>query len=344
MSIPKTYSPKESENKWYKYWLEKKFFRSVPDEREPYTIVIPPPNVTGVLHMGHMLNNTIQDVLIRRARMQGKNACWVPGTDHASIATEAKVVALLKEKGIEKKDVSREEFMRHAYEWKDKYGGIILKQLEKLGASCDWDRTRFTMEDDLSEAVIDTFIHLYRKGWIYRGIRMVNWDPKGKTAVSDEEVIRKEVNQKLYYIRYQVSGVGSEVSGIRSEVSGTGSQTSDLRPPASDYIVIATTRPETIMADSAICINPNDSRYKHLKGQKVIIPLINREIPVIEDDYVDMEFGTGCLKVTPAHDLNDYELGIRHNLPVIDILDDDGSLNAKAQILVGEDRLQPGRR
>ena len=324
MSIPKTYNPKESEDKWYKYWLEKKFFRSVPDEREPYTIVIPPPNVTGVLHMGHMLNNTIQDVLIRRARMQGKNACWVPGTDHASIATEAKVVASLKEKGIEKKDVSREEFMQHAYEWKDKYGGIILKQLEKLGASCDWDRTRFTMEDDLSEAVIDSFIHLYKKGWIYRGIRMVNWDPKGKTAVSDEEVIRKEVNQKLYYIRYQVSG-------IRSQDSVVGSK-------GSDYIVIATTRPETIMADSAICINPNDSRYAYLKGQKVIIPLINREIPVIEDDYVDMEFGTGCLKVTPAHDLNDYELGIRHNLPVIDILNDDGSLNEKAQILVGEDR------
>lgn len=324
MSIPKTYNPKETEDKWYKYWLDKKFFRSVPDDREPYTIVIPPPNVTGVLHMGHMLNNTIQDVLIRRARMQGKNACWVPGTDHASIATEAKVVALLKEKGIEKKDVSREEFMSHAYEWKDKYGGIILKQLEKLGASCDWDRTRFTMENDLSDAVIDSFIHLYKKGWIYRGIRMVNWDPKGKTAVSDEEVIRKEVNQKLYYIKYQVSG-------IKDQDLGSG----DV---ASDYIVIATTRPETIMADSAICIHPNDSRYTRLKGKKIIIPLINREIPIIEDEYVDMEFGTGCLKVTPAHDLNDYELGIKHNLPVIDILNDDGSLNEKAVILVGEDR------
>ncbi len=338
MSIPKTYNPKETEDKWYKYWLEKKFFRSVPDEREPYTIVIPPPNVTGVLHMGHMLNNTIQDVLIRKARMQGKNACWIPGTDHASIATEAKVVALLREKGIEKKDISREEFMEHAYDWKDKYGGIILKQLEKLGASCDWDRTRFTMEADLSEAVIDCFIHLYKKGWIYRGIRMVNWDPKGMTAVSDEEVVRKEVNQKLYYVRYQVSGIGYQVSGISSQASGLRPHTSYLIPHTSDYIVIATTRPETIMADSAICINPNDSRYTHLKGQKVIIPLINREIPVIEDEYVDMEFGTGCLKVTPAHDLNDYELGIKHNLPVIDILNDDGSLNEKAVILVGEDR------
>lgn len=317
MSIPKTYNPRETEGKWYKYWLDKKFFSSVPDEREPYTIVIPPPNVTGVLHMGHMLNNTIQDVLIRRARMQGKNACWVPGTDHASIATEAKVVAMLKEQGIEKRDVSREEFLNYAYEWKDKYGGIILKQLEKLGASCDWDRTRFTMEDDLSEAVIDTFIHLYKKGWIYRGIRMVNWDPKGKTAVSDEEVIRKEINQKLYYIRYQI---------INPEPGHPG------------HLIIATTRPETIMADTAICINPNDTRFNHLKGKRVYVPLINRDIPVIEDDYVDMEFGTGCLKVTPAHDLNDYELGLKHKLSVIDILNDDGTLNEHAQILVGEDR------
>ena len=317
MSIPKTYNPRETEDKWYSYWMDKNFFRSVPDDREPYTIVIPPPNVTGVLHMGHMLNNTIQDVLIRRARMQGKNACWVPGTDHASIATEAKVVAMLKEKGIEKKDVSREEFLDYAYEWKDKYGGIILKQLEKLGASCDWDRTRFTMEEDLSEAVIETFIHLYKKGWIYRGIRMVNWDPKGMTAVSDEEVIRKEVNQKLFYIRYEVK---------------------DDTKSSKTFLTIATTRPETIMADSAICINPNDSRFTHLKGKSVIIPLINREIPVIEDDYVDMEFGTGCLKVTPAHDLNDYELGVKHKLQVIDILNDNGTLNAQAQILVGEDR------
>jgi len=329
MSIAKTYLPKEAEEKWYSYWLENNFFRSVPDEREPYTIVMPPPNVTGVLHMGHMLNNTIQDVLIRRARMKGKNACWVPGTDHASIATEAKVVAMLKEKGISKKDLSRAEFLDYAWEWKEKYGGIILDQLKKLGASCDWERTRFTMDEDLSEAVIDTFIHLYKKGWIYRGIRMVNWDPQGKTAVSDEEVIRKEVNQKLFYIRYKIS----PESGVQSTESA---QDSGLK--TQDYLVVATTRPETIMADAAICINPNDERYIHLHGKKVLIPLINREIPVILDEYVEMDFGTGCLKVTPAHDLNDYELGQKHNLPVIDILNDDGTLNTKAQILVGEDR------
>src|SRR6201996_7126403 len=317
MSISKTYQPKEAEDKWYSYWLKHKFFRSVPDEREPYTIVIPPPNVTGVLHMGHMLNNTIQDVLVRRARMKGKNACWVPGTDHASIATEAKVVNMLKERGISKKDLTRPEFLAYALEWKEKYGGIILDQLKKLGASCDWDRTRFTMEDDLSDAVIDTFIHLYKKGLIYRGVRMVNWDPQGKTAVSDEEVIRKEVNQKLYYIQYKVLPAGEDLGGV---------------------LTVATTRPETIMADAAICINPNDERYLHLHGKKAFIPLINREIPVILDDYVTMDFGTGCLKVTPAHDLNDYELGIKHHLPVIDILNDDGTLNEKAEILVGEDR------
>ncbi|MDQ1139618.1 valine--tRNA ligase [Pedobacter agri] len=314
MSISTKYNPAETEDKWYSYWLSKKFFHSEPDEREPYTIVIPPPNVTGVLHMGHMLNNTIQDVLIRKARMEGKNACWVPGTDHASIATEAKVVAMLKEQGINKKDLSREEFLKYAWDWKEKYGGIILEQLKKLGASCDWDRTRFTMEDDLSEAVIDSFIHLYKKGWIYRGIRMVNWDPAGKTAVSDEEVIRKEVNQKLYYIKYLISGTEDQ------------------------FLTIATTRPETIMADAAICINPNDERFTHLKGKKVFVPLVNHEIPVIEDEYVDIEFGTGCLKVTPAHDLNDYELGVKHNLPVTDILNDDGTLNELAVILVGEDR------
>ena len=313
MSIAKTYNPKEAEEKWYSYWMENGFFRSTPDDREPYTIVMPPPNVTGVLHMGHMLNNTIQDVLIRRARMQGKNACWVPGTDHASIATEAKVVAMLKEQGIDKKSLTREDFLKHAWEWKEKYGGIILQQLEKLGASCDWERTKFTMDPDLSEAVIDTFIKLYKEGYIYRGVRMVNWDPQGKTALSDEEVIRKEVNQKLYYIRYKIKD-------------------------SDEHIVIATTRPETIMADTAICINPNDERYRHLKGKKVLVPLINREIPVIEDEYVEMEFGTGCLKVTPAHDLNDYELGQKHNLPVIDILNDDGTLNEHAQILVSEDR------
>jgi valyl-tRNA synthetase len=329
MNIAKTYQPKEAEEKWYQYWLDHKFFRSVPDEREPYTIVIPPPNVTGVLHMGHMLNNTIQDVLVRRARMKGKNACWVPGTDHASIATEAKVVAMLKEKGISKKDLSRGEFLKYAWEWKEKYGGIILEQLKKLGASCDWDRTRFTMDEDLSEAVIDTFIHLYKKGWIYRGVRMVNWDPQGKTAVSDEEVNRKEVNQKLYYIQYKV---------ISSEQLAVSENTETHHSPLTTHLTIATTRPETIMADTAICINPNDERYTHLHGKKAIIPLINREIPIILDEYVEMDFGTGCLKVTPAHDLNDYNLGIRHNLPVIDILNDDGTLNEKAEILVGVDR------
>jgi len=317
MSITKTYNPREAEDKWYTYWQKQGFFRSVPDEREPYTIVMPPPNVTGVLHMGHMLNNTIQDVLIRRARMQGKNACWVPGTDHASIATEAKVVAMLKDKGISKKDLTREQFLDYAWEWKEKYGGIILKQLEKLGASCDWERTRFTMEPDLSDAVIDTFIRLYRKGYIYRGVRMVNWDPQGRTAVSDEEVIRREVNQTLYYVRYKVKDAEEDT-----------------------YLTIATTRPETIMADTAVCINPNDPRYAHLRGKSAIVPLINREIPIIEDAYVDMEFGTGCLKVTPAHDLNDYELGLKHNLEVIDILNEDGTLNEKAQILVGEDRFK----
>jgi valyl-tRNA synthetase len=331
MSISKTYQFNEVEDKWYSYWLEHKFFKSVPDEREPYTIVIPPPNVTGVLHMGHMLNNTIQDVLIRRARMKGKNACWVPGTDHASIATEAKVVAMLKERGIAKSDLTRPEFLKYAWEWKDKYGGIILEQLKKLGASCDWDRTRFTMEDDMSEAVLDTFIHLYKKGLIYRGVRMVNWDPKGLTAVSDEEVIRKEVNQKLYYIRYRVAGEERTEAGKQQD-SGNSQQTS------STYITIATTRPETIMADSAICINPNDERYTHLHGKTVYVPLINRPIPVILDEYVTMDFGTGCLKVTPAHDLNDYELGQKHHLPVIDILNDNGTLNEKAEILIGEDR------
>ncbi len=314
MSITKTYSPQEIENKWYSYWKDNGFFKSVPDAREPYTIVMPPPNVTGVLHMGHMLNNTIQDVLIRRARMKGKNACWVPGTDHASIATEAKVVAMLKEQGISKKDLTREQFLEHAWEWKNKYGDIILKQLEKLGASCDWDRTAFTMDPRLSEAVIDTFIRLYEKGYIYRGVRMINWDPQGKTALSDEEVIRKEVNQRLYYIQYKLEDTPAE------------------------YLTIATTRPETIMADSAICVHPEDDRYQHLIGKKVLIPLINRAINVIADDYVDRSFGTGCLKVTPAHDLNDYELGLKHNLEVIDIFEDDGTLNENAQILIGEDR------
>ena len=318
MELSAKYSPSEVEEKWYSYWLKNKFFHSEPDSREPYTVVIPPPNVTGVLHMGHMLNNTIQDVLVRRARMQGKNACWVPGTDHASIATEAKVVAKLKEQGIDKSSLTREEFMKHAWEWKEKHGGIILEQLKKLGASCDWDRTRFTMDPALSEAVINTFVYFYKKGYIYRGVRMVNWDPQALTAVSDDEVIHKETKSKLYYLRYKVS-------------DGAGN-------PTDDYIVIATTRPETIMADAAVCINPEDPRYHHLRGKKILIPLINREIPIIEDSYVTMDFGTGCLKVTPAHDVNDYEIGLRHNLPVLDIIDDHGRLNEKAVILVGEDR------
>ncbi|MDR2449624.1 MAG: valine--tRNA ligase [Prevotellaceae bacterium] len=314
MQLAAKYNPAEVEDKWYAYWLKHRFFHSEPDRREPYTIVIPPPNVTGVLHMGHMLNTTIQDVLVRRARMQGKNACWVPGTDHASIATEAKVVAKLKEAGVNKAGLTREQFLTHAWEWKEKHGGIILEQLKKLGASCDWERTRFTMEPALSDAVTKAFVHFYNKGWIYRGVRMVNWDPVGKTAVSDEEVIHKEQQGKLYYIRYYIS-------------DGSGA-----------YLTIATTRPETIMADTAVAINPNDERHKHLHGKKALIPLINKEIPVILDDYVATDFGTGCLKVTPAHDVNDYEIGLRHKLPVIDILDDDGKLNEKAQLLVGEDR------
>lgn len=308
------YNPTEVENKWYQYWMGKGFFHSEPNpEKEPYCIVIPPPNVTGVLHMGHMLNNTIQDILIRKARMEGKEACWVPGTDHASIATEAKVVSMLRERGIKKSDLSREEFLKYAWEWKEKYGGIILEQLKKLGASCDWERTRFTMAPELSEAVIDVFIDLHKKGNIYRGLRMVNWDPAGKTALSDDEVIHKDVQSKLYHIRYQIEG-------------------------SNDYVTIATVRPETIMADSAICVNPADERYKKLKGKRAIIPLIDRSIPIIEDDYVAIDFGTGCLKVTPAHDMNDYELGKKHNLEVIDILNEDGTLNALAKIYIGEDR------
>ena len=320
MELPAKYNPAETEDKWYAYWLKNKFFHSEPDEREPYTIVIPPPNVTGILHMGHVLNNTLNDVLVRKARMDGKNACWVPGTDHASIATESKVVAKLKAEGIDKESLTREEFLKYAWEWKEKHGGIILNQLRKLGASCDWDRTKFTMDPDLSEAVINTFVYFYKKGYIYRGIRMVNWDPVGHTAVSDEEVIHRDTVSKFYHLRYFIS-------------DGEGH-------PTDKYIIIATTRPETIMADAAVCINPEDERYHWLKGKKVLIPLINKEIPIIEDSYVEMGFGTGCLKVTPAHDVNDYEIGQRHNLPVIDIIDDHGRLNEKARILVGEDRFE----
>jgi valyl-tRNA synthetase len=314
MLPPSTYNPAETEVKWYARWMEKGFFKArVNPDKEPYCIVMPPPNVTGVLHMGHMLNNTIQDVLIRRARMQGKETCWVPGTDHASIATEARVVAMLRERGIRKSDLTREEFLRYAWEWKEKYGGIILEQLKKLGASCDWDRTCFTMDPHYYEAVLDVFVDLYNKGYIYRGLRMINWDPVGKTALSDDEVFYRDVPSRLYYIRYPIEG-------------------------SNEYITIATVRPETIMADTAVCIHPDDPRYRHLKGKRAIIPLINRTIPVIEDEYVSMEFGTGCLKITPAHDANDYELGLKHNLPVIDILNDDGTLNERAVIFVGEDR------
>ena len=318
MELNKTYNPSEVEDKWYAWWEEHRCFHSEPDEREPYTIVIPPPNVTGILHMGHVLNNTLNDVLIRKARMDGKNACWVPGTDHASIATESKVVARLKDKGISKEDISREEFLKYAWEWKEEHGGIILQQLRKLGASCDWERTRFTMEPQLTEAVIATFCHFYKKGMIYRGVRMVNWDPVALTAISDDEVIHRDTKSHFYHLKYYIS-------------DGNGN-------PTDDYLVIATTRPETIMADAAICVNPNDERHFRLHGKKVLIPLINREIPVIEDDYVEMDFGTGCLKVTPAHDAHDYEIGLRHNLPVMEIIDDHGKLNEKAQILVGEDR------
>jgi len=315
MEIAKTYLPKEVENKWYSYWKENGYFKADANSPKPkYSIVIPPPNVTGVLHMGHMLNNTIQDVLIRHARMNGFEACWVPGTDHASIATEAKVVELLKSKGLDKKEIGREKFMEYAFEWKEKYGGIILNQLERLGASCDWDRTRFTMEDKLSEAVIDAFIHLHKEGMIYRGERMVNWDPVGLTALSDEEVIPEEKTLRLYYLNYP------------------------LVDDPSQFVTIATSRPETIMADVAICVHPEDERYLHLHGKKVHIPLIDREIPIIPDDYVSIDFGTGCLKITPAHDKNDFELGKKHGLEIIDILNPDASLNEKAQIFVGQDR------
>jgi len=315
MDIPAKYDPSKSEERWYNYWMKHDLFSSRPDEREPYTIVIPPPNVTGVLHMGHMLNNTIQDVLTRKNRMDGKNSLWVPGTDHASIATEARVVAKLRDEGISKAQLTRDEFLSHAWEWKNKHGGIILEQLKKLGASCDWNRTRFTMDDDYYESVISVFIDLFDKGYIYRGVRMVNWDPQAKTAVSDEEVNHREVQSKLYYVRYEV--VGDE-SGI----------------------VIATTRPETILGDTAVAVNPEDPRYKHLHGKMVIIPLVNREVPLISDDYVDHEFGTGALKITPAHDENDYEIGIKHNLESIDILNDDGTLNDAAEVCIGMDRFK----
>ncbi len=307
------YNAKAVEEKWYSYWMKNNYFHSTPDEREPYTIVIPPPNVTGILHMGHMLNNTIQDVLIRRARLQGKNACWVPGTDHASIATEAKVVARLKEQGIDKNDLSRDEFLKHAWDWTNEYGGVILDQLKKLGCSCDWDRTKFTLDDDMSEAVVKSFVNLYNKGMIYRGYRMVNWDPEAKTTLSDEEVEYVEQNGKLYHINYKIEG-------------------------SDEVLTVATTRPETILGDTAICINPNDERYKHLRGKKAIVPICGRVIPIIEDEYVDLEFGTGCLKVTPAHDVNDKALGDKHKLEVIDIFNEDATLNSFGLHYKGKDR------
>ncbi len=315
MDIPTKYDPAKTEDRWYNYWLEHELFKSVPDEREPYTIVIPPPNVTGVLHMGHMLNNTIQDILVRRARMKGFNACWVPGTDHASIATEARVVAKLAAEGINKASLSREDFLKHAWEWKEKHGGIILEQLKKLGASCDWERTKFTMDDDMSESVINVFIDLYNKGLIYRGVRMVNWDPAAKTAVSDEEVIYREVKSALYYVRYKIHG-------------------------EDEWLTIATTRPETILGDTAVAVNPSDERFKHLHGKEIHVPMTDRVVPIVKDEYVEMDFGTGALKITPAHDINDYEIGIRHKLQSIDIFNDDGTLNEKAGLFVGVDRFE----
>jgi|WetSurMetagenome_2_1015567.scaffolds.fasta_scaffold01169_3 valyl-tRNA synthetase len=315
MDIPSKYEPGNAENRWYKYWMEHGFFKSSPDDREPYTIVIPPPNVTGVLHMGHMLNNTIQDVLVRRARMQGKNACWIPGTDHASIATEAKVVAKLKAEGIEKRDLTREEFLDHAWEWTHKHGGIILEQLKKLGASCDWDRTLFTMDEKRYDSVIKVFVDLFNKGLIYRGVRMINWDPQAMTAVSDEEVTYTDEKSKLYYVRYKIVG-------------------------EDNYVMVATTRPETILGDTAVCANPDDERYKHLKGKKVIVPMANREVPFIFDSYVDPDFGTGCLKITPAHDINDYEIGLRHKLPSIDVFNEDGTMSERAGLFIGVDRFK----
>ena len=313
MQIADKYNPQETEQKWYNYWIDNKYFHSTPDDRPPYTIVIPPPNVTGILHMGHMLNNTIQDVLVRRARMQGFNACWVPGTDHASIATEAKVVAKLKEQGISKTDIGREEFLKHAWDWTHQYGGTILEQLKKLGCSCDWDRTRFTMEDNLSKSVIKVFVDLYNKGLIYRGYKMINWDPEAKTNISDEEVIFKEQQGKLFYLKYKIQG-------------------------SEDFVTVATTRPETIFGDVAVCVNPNDERYHALKGKKLIVPIVNREIPIIEDEYVDIEFGTGALKITPAHDLNDYEIGKKHDLPIIDSMDNDANLNDHGLHYAGKNR------
>ena len=330
MELASKYDPQAVESKWYQYWLDNKLFSSKPDGREPYTVVIPPPNVTGVLHMGHMLNNTIQDILVRRARMEGKNACWVPGTDHASIATEAKVVNRLAQQGIKKTDLTRDEFLKHAWDWTHEHGGIILKQLRKLGASCDWDRTAFTMDETRSRAVIHVFCDLYQKGLIYRGVRMVNWDPKAQTALSDEEVIYKDEHSKLYHLKYYV---------VEQDCQQVDEENVMHKDEKGYYAVVATTRPETIMGDSAMCINPEDKKNTWLKGKHVIVPLVNREIPVIEDTYVDIEFGTGCLKVTPAHDINDHALGLKHGLETIDIFNDNGTISEAAGLYVGMDRM-----
>ena len=326
MELTKNFDHKSAERKWYDHWLEKKYFNSTPDDREPYTVVMPPPNVTGILHMGHCLNNTIQDILIRRARMQGKNACWVPGTDHASIATEAKVVQMLREKGINKSTLTRDEFLKYAWEWKEQYGGIILQQLRKLGCSADWDRTTFTMDPVYYNAVISVFVDLHNKGYIYRGKRMINWDPRAKTALSDEEVIRKEVKSKLYYVKYFLA---RETSDVKRETNPT--HHSPLT--TDDFITIATVRPETILGDTAIAVNPKDERYKHLHGKFAFVPLINRRIPIITDEYVEMDFGTGALKITPAHDKNDYQIGEKHGLEIIDTMNDDGTMSEAAQII-----------
>ncbi len=314
MELAKNFQHTEAELKWYAHWEKSGYFKSEPDDRPPYTIVMPPPNVTGVLHMGHALNNSVQDILIRRAKMMGYNTCWVPGTDHASIATEAKVVGMLRERGIDKKTMPRDEFLKYAWEWKEKYGGIILKQLEKLGCALDWSRTNFTMDDAYYASVIRVFTDLYEKGLIYRGVKMINWDPKAKTALSDEEVIHRQTNSKLYYVRYKLD---------------TGKD---------EYVTVATVRPETILGDTAVCVHPDDERYAHLKGQYCFVPLLNRRIPIIFDDYIDKEFGTGALKVTPAHDINDYNLGLKHGLPVIDTLNDDGTMSEAAQLYIGMDR------
>ncbi len=320
MELSKNYNPTAVEGKWYQHWIDKNYFKSTPDHRTAYTVVIPPPNVTGVLHMGHTLNETVQDILVRKARMSGFNACWVPGSDHASIATESKVVQMLKEKGIDKNKLTRKEFLKYAFEWKEKYGGIIYNQIEKLGCSVDWDRVTFTMDDHYYKAVIKVFIDLFNKGLIYRGARMINWDPAAKTALSDEEVEYKDLQGKLYFVKYAVVG--------------------DNNSASEEFITIATQRPETIMGDTAVCVHPNDERYKHLQGKKVIVPLVNREVPIIFDEYVDPAFGTGALKITPAHDINDYNLGLKHNLPIIDTLNEDGTLSEAAQVFVGLDRFE----